>query len=253
MTGRWSVLFLLEMGRPNEQTLARCPTLRVLLERHRTLTSHAGSMYFSCLGPRTRVAEHQGPTNLRVRCHLGLEVPEACGVRVGGIVGGWQEGRCIVFDDSFRHEVWNDSDRRRLVLVLDLWHPDLSDDEVALLSGLHRYGAASGSIPREYWARNDADDNAGKRAQMLRRLAPTSRRSRNRLPTARLQHCAVPLPTGRGTRACTSPWATSCPWPSDGRRRRRAPVRPLLSTQTFPWLTITSHGRVRSRGTRPKR
>jgi tetratricopeptide (TPR) repeat protein len=119
-------------------------------------------MYFSSLDPRTRVAEHQGPTNLRVRCHLGLEVPEGCGARVGGVTSGWQEGRCIVFDDSFRHEVWNDSDRRRLVLVLDLWHPDLSDDEVALLVGLHRYGAASGAIPKQFWARNDAVRRRGR-------------------------------------------------------------------------------------------
>jgi tetratricopeptide (TPR) repeat protein len=155
-TGRWSVLFLLEMGRPDEEALARSPALRWILENHRTLTSHAGSMYFSCLDARARVAQHQGPTNLRLRCHLGLEVPPGCGVRVGGVESGWQEGRCIVFDDSFPHEVWNDGDRRRLVLVLDLWHPDLADDEVALLAGLHRYGAANGSGARRYWERNDA-------------------------------------------------------------------------------------------------
>ncbi len=84
-------------------------------------------------------------------------MPDGCGVRVGGVSGAWREGRCIVFDDSFRHDVWNDSDRRRVVLVLDLWHPDLSEDEVALLAGLHRYGAANGASARQrYWARNDA-------------------------------------------------------------------------------------------------
>jgi tetratricopeptide (TPR) repeat protein len=154
--GRWSVAFLLEMGRPHEENLARCPTARSLLDHHRTMTSYAASMYLSCLDPGTRVAPHQGPTNLRLRCHLGLQVPDRCGVRVGGVTRGWQEGRCIVFDDSFSHEVWNDGDRRRLVLVLDLWHPDLSDDEVALLAGLHRYGAAYGSTARSYWARNEA-------------------------------------------------------------------------------------------------
>ncbi len=155
-TGRWSVFLLFEMGRPNEANLARSPAARWILENHRTLTSYAGSMYFSCLDPGSRVAPHLGPTNVRLRCHLGLEVPDGCGLRVGGVTAGWQEGRCIVFDDSFSHEVWNDGDRRRLVLVLDLWHPDLGDDEVALLSGLHRYGAANGSIPQRYWARNEA-------------------------------------------------------------------------------------------------
>lgn len=155
-TGRWSVLFLLEMGRRNDASLARCPAIQWILDHHRPLTTHAGSMYFSRLEPRSRVASHLGPTNVRVRCHLGLEVPEGCGVRVGGVTSTWQEGRCVVFDDSFPHEVWNDSDRARTVLVLDLWHPDLSEDEVALLAGLHRYGASSGQTAARFWARNDA-------------------------------------------------------------------------------------------------
>jgi aspartyl/asparaginyl beta-hydroxylase (cupin superfamily) len=153
--GRWGVLFLLEMGRPDEENLARSPSLRGVLERHRTLTTHAGLMYFSCLDPHTRIAPHQGPTNVRVRCHLGLDIPEGCGIRVGGEVRRWEEGRCLVLDDSFTHEAWNDSDRPRLVLVVDLWHPDLTDEEVDLLAGLHRYGAANGAGARRYWARNE--------------------------------------------------------------------------------------------------
>src|SRR5208282_3760709 len=99
-TGRWSVLFLHELGRRNEENLARCPVTAGILAKHRTVTTSTGLAYFSCLDPETRVAPHQGPTNLRVRCHLGLEVPEGCGMRVGGVTGGWQEGRCVVFDDS---------------------------------------------------------------------------------------------------------------------------------------------------------
>jgi tetratricopeptide (TPR) repeat protein len=156
-TGRWSVLFLLEMGRRNEEHLARCPSLRWILDHHRMVTSYAGSMYFSSLAPRSRVEAHLGPTNLRLRCHLALEVPDGCGIRVGGLTSSWKEGACVVFDDSFAHEVWNDGDRRRLVLVLDLWHPDLGDDEVALLAGLHRYGAAHAARAARYWARNDAE------------------------------------------------------------------------------------------------
>jgi hypothetical protein len=165
--GRWGVLFLLEMGRRNEPNLARCPALRWIIEHHRTLTTQAGLMYFSCLDPGTRVLPHWGPTNVRLRCHLGLEVPDGCGMRVGGVAGAWREGRCLVFDDSFSHEVWNDGDRRRVVLVLDLWHPDLRHDEVELLAGLHRYGAANGAEARKYWARNDA---ALRRAQAPARI-----------------------------------------------------------------------------------
>jgi aspartate beta-hydroxylase len=164
--GRWSVLFVLEMGRRNEEVLARCPATRSILERahvDRLLAAQAGSMYFSRLDPGTKVAPHRGPTNLRLRCHLGLDVPERCGMRVGGLTSGWQEGRCVVFDDSFTHEVWNESDRPRTVLVLDLWHPDLGDDEIALLSGLERYGSAHGAVTRGFWARNERARNGARR------------------------------------------------------------------------------------------
>jgi Aspartyl/Asparaginyl beta-hydroxylase len=155
-TGRWSVIFLHEMGRPNDEVLARCPVTRDVLARHRAVTTRGGLAYFSCLDPHTRVAPHQGPTNMRLRCHLGLEVPDECGIRVGGVVRGWTDGECIVFDDSFSHEAWNDSDRRRVVLIVDVWHPDLSEDEVALLVGLQRYGAANGRVAERSWERNDA-------------------------------------------------------------------------------------------------
>ena len=168
-TGRWSVLFLVELGRRNKAILERCPVTASVIEKHRTLTTRGGLIYFSCLDPRTRIAPHQGPTNQRLRCHLGLEVPDGCGMRVGGVVGSWQEGRCVVFDDSFWHEAWNDSDRRRVVLIVDLWHPDLSDDEVALLSGLQRYGAANASGAERSWARNDAARRRARDAARKRR------------------------------------------------------------------------------------
>jgi aspartate beta-hydroxylase len=178
-SGRWGVLFLLEMGRRNEENLARCPTTAKILDEHPEVAGRGGAVYFSCLDPRTRLAPHQGPTNLRLRCHLGIEVPDGCGIRVGGVTGSWQEGRCIVFDDSFWHEAWNNGDRRRVVLVLDVWHPDLSDDEVALLSGLQRYGAANGSSAERAWARNDA---ALKRARDLAALAAKAGRRAPTIP-----------------------------------------------------------------------
>ena len=178
-TGRWSVLFLFEMGRRNEEVLARCPVTAEILERHRTMRTRGGLAYFSSLDPRTRIAPHQGPSNQRLRCHLGLEVPAECGVRVGGVVRAWEEGRCLVFDDSFWHEVWNNGDRRRVVLILDLWHPDLSDDEVALLTGLQRYGAANARTTERAWARND---HAKKRARAMAadRPGPTHEPSKGR-------------------------------------------------------------------------
>jgi aspartate beta-hydroxylase len=57
---------------------------------------------------------------------------------VGGVEHAWQEGRCVTFDDTFEHEAWNRSDRVRAVMILDSWHPDLTEAEreaIALLVG----------------------------------------------------------------------------------------------------------------------
>ncbi len=169
-TGRWGVLFLLEMGRRNEEHLARCPALRSILERHRTLTTHAGLMYFSCLDPSARVAPHRGPTNVRLRCHLGLDVPAGCGIQVGGVTGDWKEGRCIVFDDSF---VQRGLERERPPSTgpraLTCGTRTSATTRSPLLAGLHRcYGAANESSAHKYWTRNDA---ALRRAQSATRPA----------------------------------------------------------------------------------
>jgi aspartate beta-hydroxylase len=137
--GRWSVCSLYERGRKRKEICSRCPTVTAVVEADRRVTTRIGMIYFSRLDANSRVAPHKGPTNMRLRCHFGIEIPEGCGIRVGGVEARWEQGRSIVFDDSFEHEVWNLSRQRRTVLVVDVWHPDLSDDEVALLDGLQRF------------------------------------------------------------------------------------------------------------------
>jgi len=154
--GRWTVRFLYERGRKDERTAELCPETTAIIERHRTVLGLGGLAYFSVLAPSTAVAPHRGPTNMRVRCHLGLEVPRDCGVRVNGEERSWEAGRCLVFDDSLVHEVWNHSNEPRAVLIVDLWHPDLSDAEVALLTGLERYAHANADGLLRYWQRNRA-------------------------------------------------------------------------------------------------
>lgn len=153
--GGWDVLMLYERGRRHDDRLRRVPAVAEALERHRTVRSLAGLAYFSRLAPRSHVAPHSGPTNMRVRVHLGIDVPPGCGIRVAGTAATWQEGRCLAFDDSFPHEVWNDSDRERIVLAVDSWHPDLSDDEVRLLDGFQRYVEYAAEGLRRYWATNE--------------------------------------------------------------------------------------------------
>jgi aspartate beta-hydroxylase len=156
-TGSWDVIFLHERGRRNQEVCEACPVAARTIERHRTIRTHAGLSYFSRMHADTHIAAHRGPTNLRLRCHLGILVPEGdCGIRVGDELGRWEEGRCLVFDDRHEHEAWNHTTAERIVLIVDLWHPGLSADEVRWLEAMQGYSAFHAIRLSRYWARNDA-------------------------------------------------------------------------------------------------
>ena len=91
---------------------------------------------------------HSGSSNLRMRCHLGLDVPEPdkARLRVGTEWRTWSEGKAFAFDDAFQHEVVHEGDRDRVVLVVDVWHPGLSAADIAVLSHpvFQRFGKVAG-------------------------------------------------------------------------------------------------------------
>lgn len=117
----WRSFFLHGYGFPIEENLARCP---------RTATAIAGipglnSAFFSILAPGTHIPDHRGVTKALITCHLGLIVPRNGDVRmrVADQFVRWGEGEMLVFDDTYRHEVWNDSDATRVVLLLHIERP----------------------------------------------------------------------------------------------------------------------------------
>lgn len=59
-------------------------------------------------------------------------------MRVGDEIRYPEAGKCIIFDDSFNHEAWHEGDQTRLILILDFWHPDLTDDEVKFFTVLQK-------------------------------------------------------------------------------------------------------------------
>ena len=93
-----------------------------------------GHSLVSCLSPGTEILPHRGPTNKKLRLYVPLVVQGDCGLEVCGTERILQEGGQFVFDDSFLHSAWNRSASARYVLLADVWHPDLSDEEVALLA-----------------------------------------------------------------------------------------------------------------------
>ncbi len=115
-----------------------CPHTIVALEALplARVPAHAPEVLFSVFTPGTQLLAHRGVTNTRLVAHLPLIVPENCALSVGGEVHEWQEGRVVVFDDTYEHEAWNRSDLTRVILIFDLWHPALSEPERAAVSEL---------------------------------------------------------------------------------------------------------------------
>jgi len=61
-----------------------------------------------------------------LRFHLALLIPapaEQCGIRVGSETRHWQEGKALIFDDTFMHEAWNHTGEKRVVLFVDIVRP----------------------------------------------------------------------------------------------------------------------------------
>lgn len=128
----WSTLFLWENGAPVEEHIAHCPKIYDAVMKHVPLChigSRAPSVMLSLLRAGAKIPSHTGMVNCRYICHLPLIVPPNCGFRVGERTIEWKEGEVIIFDDTVEHEAWNNSDLDRLVLIFDVWRPELEESE----------------------------------------------------------------------------------------------------------------------------
>jgi aspartate beta-hydroxylase len=99
--------------------------------------------FFSIMRPGTHLRPHYGAENLRVFVHLGMIIPEGCAIRVADREVVWDEGKCIVFDDSYVHEAWNRGREVRTILLVELWHHDLNDAEIEFFQRLSVLRSAS--------------------------------------------------------------------------------------------------------------
>ena len=84
--------------------------------------------FFSTMAPHTSINAHYGACNLKLRCHFPLFVPEEAFLRVASDPRPWEAGKMIIFDDTYEHEASNLSDNEeRVILLIDIWHPDLKE------------------------------------------------------------------------------------------------------------------------------
>ncbi|WP_416670543.1 aspartyl/asparaginyl beta-hydroxylase domain-containing protein [Egbenema bharatensis] len=119
---RWKTYFFCAFGYRSQKNCDRCPETAKILKQIPGLKV----AFFSILAPGKHIPAHRGKHKGIIRCHLALKVPEpkeSCRIRIADEIAHWEEGKVLLFDDTFPHEVWNDTNDYRVVLFLDIARP----------------------------------------------------------------------------------------------------------------------------------
>ena len=134
----WSAFYLWKDGELVAGNAARCPRTMQAIEQVPLcrVPNRSPSVLFSLLRPGARIPPHNGMVNTRLICHLPLVVPGPCPFRVGNETREWVEGKAWVFDDTIEHEAWNPTSATRVILLFEIWRPDLSDAERELVGAM---------------------------------------------------------------------------------------------------------------------
>ena len=118
----WRTFILYGFGNRLEKNCAQAPqTARML-----SAVPNIQTAWFSILSPGYHIPAHRGVSKGILRAHLGLIIPreaDKCRIRVGDAVKVWQPGEIFVFDDTYEHEVWNDTPDERVILLFDFDRP----------------------------------------------------------------------------------------------------------------------------------
>lgn len=119
---KWRTYMFYGYGHRHDANCAECPETAKLVESIPGMKT----AFFSILAPGKVIPPHRGFYKGVLRYHLGLKVPsqaEKCRIRVGDTWQHWEEGRSMVFDDTYEHEVENDTEEERVVLFVDMVRP----------------------------------------------------------------------------------------------------------------------------------
>ena len=119
---QWKTFVLYGFGEPLSKNVKSAPVTSELLSR----IPNIQTAWFSILAPGYHIPAHKGVTKGIVRAHLGLIIPqerEKCRIRVDQEIQAWQAGKVIVLDDTYEHEVWNETDEERVILLFDFDRP----------------------------------------------------------------------------------------------------------------------------------
>ena len=118
--GKWKSFVFEAYGYHVPRNRALCPRTSALLDQVPDLVL---AMY-SIMDAGTYVPLHKGVSKALVNAHLGLDVPAGdCRIEVGGETRGWDNGKLLILDDTFPHQVWNNTAETRAVLLMQIRRP----------------------------------------------------------------------------------------------------------------------------------
>ena len=118
----WRSFFLIGYGNRFEENIARAPRTAELVSKIPGLNS----AFFSILAPGSVIVPHRGVTKAIITGHLGLSIPaerEKIWMRVDEHRLHWEEGKWLIFDDTYEHEVRNDTAEKRIILLCQIERP----------------------------------------------------------------------------------------------------------------------------------
>ena len=148
MGAGWSAIRLQRLGVWNTENCRQFPRTYELLRSLKIPLAVRG-VCFARQAPQTGVQPHSDGRNFILTSHLGLKIPEECWIEVGGQRQSWKEGKLTTIDTSFSHSTGNPTDEDRHVLIIDYWHPELTEAERTALEFVYdlRNKFESGVIP----------------------------------------------------------------------------------------------------------
>jgi aspartyl/asparaginyl beta-hydroxylase (cupin superfamily) len=148
MGSGWSAIRLQRLGVWNDENCKLFPQTYELL-RSLNIPFAVRGVCFARQAPRSGVMPHSDGRNFILTSHLGLKIPDGCWIDVAGQRRIWQQGKLTSLDTSFVHSTGNPSDSDRHVLILDYWHPELTDPERNALDFIYslRNKYESGQVP----------------------------------------------------------------------------------------------------------
>ena len=114
----WSLLNLMVYNMWHKKNAKLCPKTKSLLKKMKRVKG----VCFSVLAPGKHIPAHKGPYKGIMRYQLALKVPKdgECKIFVDSVPYFWTEGKSVLFDDTYTHEVVNNTSEHRVALLLDI-------------------------------------------------------------------------------------------------------------------------------------